>query len=29
MYIEGCSEDSRIFSFLSILDTLCPCIFVL
>ena len=22
MYIEGCSEDSYIFSFLSILDTL-------
>ena len=22
MYIEGCSEDSCIFSFLSILDTL-------
>ena len=29
MYIEGCSEDSCIFSFLSILDTLFLCILVL
>ena len=28
-YIEGCSEESCIFSFLSILDTLFPCILVL